>query len=36
VVTVERLLSSNEFGDLYGLTLFVLVAISVSLFSFRE
>jgi hypothetical protein len=36
VVTVERLLGSNEFGEFCGLALFVLAAISLSLFSFRE
>jgi hypothetical protein len=36
VVIVERLLSLNDFGELCGLSLFVLATVSLSLFSFRE
>jgi hypothetical protein len=36
VVTVECLLSLNNFSELYGLSLFVLAAITLSMFSFHE
>jgi hypothetical protein len=36
VVTVEHLLSSNDFDELYGLALSALAVVVLSLFSFHE
>jgi hypothetical protein len=36
VVTVECLLSSNDFGELCGLALSALAVVALSLFSFHK
>jgi hypothetical protein len=36
MVSVERLLSSNGFGELCGFSLFVLAVVALFLFSFRD